>query len=190
MGSAEISTFLTWLAVERHVSASTQNQALSALLFLYTSVLGMEVGPLDQVTRARLPIRVPVVLSRDEVSRVLTQLTGTIWIIVAILYGAGLRIQDCLGLRVKDLDFDRQQIVVRRGKGQRDVRTMLPAVVRDRLKAHIEDVKRLHEREAWGEPCFRSRWQVSECVERVGLAVRLSSRADQSRSAVGSTIPI
>ena len=124
MGAAEISKFLTWLAVERHVSASTQNQALSALLFLYKDVLGIEVGRLDEVPRARLPIRVPVVLSREEVSSVLKQLTGKIWIIVVILYGAGLRIQDCLALRVKDIDFDRHQIVVRRGKGQKDVRTM------------------------------------------------------------------
>ena len=86
-----MSTFLTWLAVERHVSASTQNQALSALLFLYKDVLGIEVGRLAEVPRARLPIRVPVVLSRDEVSSVLKQLTSTIWIIVVILYGAGLR---------------------------------------------------------------------------------------------------
>jgi integrase len=113
------------------VSVSTQNQALSALLFLYKVVLGIEVGRLDEVPRARLPIRVPVVLSRDEVSSVLKQLTGKIWIIVVILYGAGLRIQDCLGLRVKDIDFDRHQIVVRRGKGQKDVRTMLPVAVRD-----------------------------------------------------------
>ena len=113
LGAAEISTFLTWLAVERHVSASTQNQALSALLFLYKVVLGIDVGPLDQVARARLPVRVPVVLSREEVSRVLAQLRGTSWIIAAILYGAGLRIQDCLGLRVKDLDLARRQIVIR-----------------------------------------------------------------------------
>jgi integron integrase len=146
MGAAEISKFLTWLAVERHVSASTQNQALSALLFLYKAVLGLEVGRLDQVPRARLPIRVPVVLSREEVSSVLKQLTGKIWIIVVILYGAGLRIQDCVALRVKDIDFDRHQIVVRRGKGQKDVRTMLPLSVRDRLQVHLE-VKRQHERD-------------------------------------------
>ena len=144
MGAAEISRFLTWLAVDRRVSASTQNQALSALLFLYKDVLGIEVGRLDQVPRARLPIRVPVVLSRDEVSSVLKQLTGKIWIIVVILYGAGLRIQDCLALRVKDIDFDRHQIIVRRGKGQKDVRTMLPVAVRDRLQAHLEEVRRQH----------------------------------------------
>jgi len=150
MGAAEISRFLTWLAVERHVSASTQNQALSALLFLYKDVLGIDIGPLGDVPRARLPVRVPVVLSREEVDRLLQQLTGTLWIIVVILYGAGLRITDCLSLRVKDIDFDRQQIVVRRGKGRKDVRTMLPVAVRDRLKAHLEKVKRQHERDLAG----------------------------------------
>ena len=114
LGTSEIAAFLTWLAVQQHVSASTQNQALSALLFLYKHVLGIEVGRIDHVPRARMPIRVPVVLSRDEVKRVMEQLTGTMWIIVVLLYGAGLRIQDCLELRVKDLDFDRHQIVVRR----------------------------------------------------------------------------
>ena len=129
------------------MSASTQNQALSALLFLYKAVLGMEIGAIAQVSRAKMPIRVPVVLSRDEVSRVLTELTGRIWIIVVILYGSGLRIQDCLELRVKDLDFDRHQIVVRRGKGQKDGRTMLPLAVRERLRAHLVEVKHRHERD-------------------------------------------
>ena len=147
MGAAQTSMFLTWLAVERHVSASTQNQALSALLFLYKDVLGIAVGRLAEVPRARLPIRVPVVLSRDEVGRVLKQLTGTIWVIVVLLYGAGLRIQDCLGLRVKDIDFDRHQIVLRRGQGQKDVRTMLPVAVRDRLSVHLEEVQSQHERD-------------------------------------------
>ena len=145
MGATEIFRFLTSLAVERQVSASTQNQALSALLFLYKHVLGTELGPLDHVPRARMPIRVPVVLSRDEVSKILKELTGKMWIIGVILYGAGLRIQDCLELRVKDIDFDRHQIVVRRGKGQKDVRTMLPVAVRERLQAHLGEVKRQHE---------------------------------------------
>ena len=94
-----------------------------------------------------MPIRVPVVLSRDEVGRILKELTGKVWIIGVMLYGAGLRIQDCLELRVKDINFDRHQIVVRRGKGQKDVRTMLPGVVRERLQAHLGDVKRQHERD-------------------------------------------
>ena len=170
MGAAEISKFLTWLAVERHVSASTQNQALSALLFLYKDVLGIEVGRLDEVPRARLPIRVPVVLSREEVSSVLKQLTGKIWIIVVILYGAGLRIQDCLALRVKDIDFDRHQIVVRRGKGQKDVRTMLPVAVRDRLQAHLEEVKRQHERD------LARGWDALSCRSRSIASIRTLQR--------------
>ena len=145
MGAPEISRFLTSLAVVRHVSASTQNQALSALMCLYKAVLGTEPGRIDQVPRARMPIRVPVVLSRDEVSRILKELTGKMWIIGVILYGAGLRVQDCLELRIKDIDFDRHQIVVRRGKGQKDVRTMLPVAARERLQAHLGEVKRQHE---------------------------------------------
>lgn len=144
LGAPEISTFLTWLAVRRHVSASTQNQALSALLFLYRHVLEMEVGAIGQVPRARVPDRLPVVLSRDEVAAVMKQVTGTVWVVVVLLYGAGLRIQECLELRVKDVDFDRHQIVVRRGKGQKDRRTMLPVAVRERLQAHLQAVKRQH----------------------------------------------
>ena len=147
MGAAEISAFLTWLAVRQHVSASTQNQALSALLFLYRHVLRMEVSAIEQVPRARVPARLPVVLSRDEVRSVLKRLTGTLWIIVALLYGAGLRLQECLELRVKDVDFDRHQLVVRRGKGQKDRRTMLPAMMEARLQAHLVEVKRQHERD-------------------------------------------
>ena len=147
MGATEIAQFLTWLAVERHVSASTHNQALSAVLFLYKHVLATELGPLDHVPRARMPIRVPVVLSRDEVSAVLKELDGTMWSIGVILYGAGRRIQDCLELRVKDLDFDRHQIVGRRAKGQKDVRTMLPVTVRERLPAHLGEVKGQHARD-------------------------------------------
>ena len=131
----------------RHYSHRTEEAYVHALLFLDKDVLGVEVGRLDDVPRARLPIRVPIVLSRDEVNSVLKQLTGKIWIIVVILSGAGLRIQDCLALRVKDIDFDRHQIVVRRGKGQKDVRTMLPVTVRDRLQAHLEEVKRQHKRD-------------------------------------------
>ena len=107
LGAAEISTFLTGLAVRQRMSASTQNQALSALLFLYRAVLGKEVGAIGQVPRARVPVRVPVVLSRDEVREVMQHLTGKDWIVGVLLYGAGLRVQECLELRVKDIDFDR-----------------------------------------------------------------------------------
>lgn len=145
LGAEKISAFLTGLAVQQQVSASTQNQALSALLFLYRVVLGIEVGAIGQVPRARVPTRVPVVLSRDEVAAVMKHLTGQVWVVVVLLYGSGLRIEECLELRVKDIDFDRHQIAVRRGKGQKDRRTMLPVAVRERMQAHLSVVKRQHE---------------------------------------------
>lgn len=147
LGAPEVSAFLEWLAVRQRVSASTQNQALCALLFLYREVLRHDIGTIQQVPRARTPPRLPVVLSRDEVGRILKPLTGVSWIIVALLYGAGLRLQDGLELCVKDVDFDLNQIVIRRGKGQKDRRTMLPALVKERLRAHLADVKQQHERD-------------------------------------------
>ena len=113
----EISAFLTWLAVERHVAASTQNQALSGVLFLYREVLRQDVGVVELLPRARMPSKVPVVLSPSEVRQVLDRLTGVPRIVAMLLYGAGLRLQECLELRVKDLDFERREITVRRGKG-------------------------------------------------------------------------
>jgi integron integrase len=147
MGAGEIAAFLTWLAVRQRVSASTQNQALSAVLFLYRDVLHADVGAIEHVPRARTPERVPVVLSRDEVRLVMKQLTGISWLVLALLYGAGLRLQECLELRVKDIDVDRYQIVVRRGKGQKDRRTMLPASITERLTAHLREAKEQHERD-------------------------------------------
>ncbi len=147
MGAAEINAFLTHLAVEGHVAASTQNQAFSALLFLYRH--GLEVGPgrIEGVIRARRPRRLPLVLTRTEVSRVLDQLDGTYRLIGRLLYGSGLRLLECLRLRVKDIDFGMHQIVVREGKGDKDRRTMLPrAVVRD-LGDHLERVRALHRRD-------------------------------------------
>ena len=147
MGAAEIVAFLSWLAVDRRVSASTQNQALSALVFLYGQVLGLDIGPIEHVPRARMPDKLPVVLSREEIGRLITHVDGTMWLIVALLYGTGLRLEECVELRVKDLDFDRNQIVVRRGKGQKDRVTMLPAAVKERLAAHLLTVTRQHQRD-------------------------------------------
>jgi integron integrase len=147
MGAPEISAFLTWLAVEQQLSASTQNQAFCAVLFLYRDVLQMEVGAIAPMPRARMPTRLPVVLSREEVRRVLERLSGAMWIVGTLLYGAGLRLQECLELRVKDVDFDLNQLLVRRGKGQKDRRTMLPGVVRDALGAHLGEVRTQHERD-------------------------------------------
>ena len=147
MGATELVGFLSWLAVDKQVSASTQNQALSAVLFLYKAVLGLDIGPIEHVPRARMPDRLPVVLSREELGQLMKHVDGTMWLIVALLYGTGVRLEECLELRIKDLDFDRNQIVVRRGKGQKDRVTMLPAGVKERLAAHVVTVKRQHERD-------------------------------------------
>src|SRR5215470_4572114 len=125
MGAQEVQQFLSHLAVAGHVAASTQSQALSALLFLYQQVLKQDIGWLDEVVRAKQPHRVPVVLTQDEVAAVLRHLSETTWIMASLLYGAGLRLMECIRLRVKDVDFAYNQIVVCDGKGHRDRVTML-----------------------------------------------------------------
>jgi len=145
LGAEEVTRFLSMLAETRRVSASTQNQALSALLFLYRHVLGVDLPWLEGLVHAKRPAHVPVVLSREEVARVLSQLSGAGWLMVALLYGSGLRLLECLQLRVKDVDFGRGEIVVRRGKGDRDRRTVLPAAVRRPLSSHLEHVRGQHE---------------------------------------------
>ncbi len=144
MGTKEISQFLTYLANDRKVSSSTQNQALNALLFLYKDVLNYEIG-LFEFTRAKLPQRVPVVLSKNEVHQILDNLSGIHWLIANILYGSGLRLLEALHLRVKDVDFEYKQIIVRRGKGQKDRRTMLPSRLFEPLKEQIDKRRILHE---------------------------------------------
>ncbi len=147
MGEAEVAHFLSSLAVRGKVSASTQNQALSALLFLYEAVLGRKLQWVDGLVRAKASPRVPVVLSRQEVRAVLDHLSGTTWLMATLLYGAGLRLMECARLRVKDLDFQRNEIVVRQGKGGRDRRTMLPAGLRPHLEAHLRKVYAQHRRD-------------------------------------------
>jgi integron integrase len=147
MGAAEINAFLTHLAVEGHVSASTQNQAFSALLFLYQKVLEIEPGRIAGVVRAKRPQRLPVVLTRDEVRQLLGRLEGTYRLMALLLYGAGLRLIECLRQRVKDVDWGQNQIVVRDGKGGKDRRTMLPQAVKRELAEHLRRVKALHERD-------------------------------------------
>src|SRR5215471_4670963 len=120
MGEAEIGRFLSRLATDSHVSASTQKQALNALLFLYHNVLDKKIGMIQGVVRAKRPRRLPVVLTKDEVKKVLGNLSGTPWLMAALLYGAGLRLMECCRLRVKDVDFSRNQIVIRAGKGDKD----------------------------------------------------------------------
>jgi len=144
MGVQEVEQFLSHLAVAGHVAASTQSQALSALLFLYQQVLKQDIGWLDDVVRAKKPHRIPVVLTQDEVKAVLAHLSGTTWIMATLLYGAGLRLLECLRLRVKDVDFTYNQIVVRDGKGRKDRVTMLPQQVKAPLQQHLHDVQQLH----------------------------------------------
>ena len=144
MGAAEVSRFLTSLAVDRGVAASTQNQALAAILFLYKDVLDRDPGWLDDVVRAKRPQRLPVVLTRQEVHNVLAALDGVSWIMGMLLYGSGLRLLECLRLRVQDVDFGRPELLVRGGKGDKDRVTMLPCAVVPRLSAHFERVCKLH----------------------------------------------
>ncbi|MGH7287562.1 MAG: integron integrase [Myxococcota bacterium] len=156
MGSLEVIAFLSDLAVRGQVSASTQNQALSALLFLYRVVLGRELQGLDGTVRAARPQRLPVVLSRDEVRRVLGELGGVHRLVATLLYGGGLRLLEALRLRVKDVDFDRSQLVLRDPKGGRDRAAPLPRVAEGPLRRHLAQVHRLHETDLaqgiWGPP--------------------------------------
>jgi integron integrase len=145
MGAPEVTKFLTSLAVDGRVAASTQNQALSALLFLYRDVLTVDLPWLDGVVRAKRPERLPVVLTRQEVRAVLQQLTGVPRLMAYLLYGAGLRVLECCRLRVQDLDFASNQITVRGGKGDKDRVTMLPAAVKGDLARHLTFVRAQHE---------------------------------------------
>ena len=145
MAEPEVNRYLTHLAVNGHVSASTQNQALAALLFLYDKVLNRPLGHLEDVIRARRPRRLPVVLTRDEVRSLLGCLKGTHHLIAVLLYGSGMRAMECLRLRVKDLNLDRNQITVRDGKGSKDRLTMLPMAIKRQLSKHLKHVKQLHD---------------------------------------------
>jgi integron integrase len=147
MAEAEIGQFLSSLATNSHVAASTQNQALNAILFLYREILNKEIGYVNGVVRAKRPHRLPVVLTRQEVRSILSCLNGTDWIMSMLLYGAGLRLMECLRLRVKDIDFANNQIIVRSGKGDKDRHTMLPAAVKESLTKHLDLIKRQHQRD-------------------------------------------
>ena len=144
MGAQEIEQFLSYLAVERNVAASTQNQALSAILFLYREVLTIKLPWLENVQRAKKPQRLPVVLTREQVYAILAQLDGTNHLMASLLYGAGLRLMECVRLRVKDIDFDYGQITVRDGKGQKDRVTMLPESLDTLLQNHLKQVQIIH----------------------------------------------
>jgi integron integrase len=144
MGADEIKAFLSHLAVNDRVSASTQNQALCALVFLYRRVLGVDLESLEGVERAKAPKRLPVVLTRGEVRSLLEKMTGVPQLVCRILYGAGLRLVECLSLRVKDLDFERNELTIRDGKGAKDRVSVLPTSCRTDLMGHLERVRQLH----------------------------------------------
>jgi integron integrase len=144
MGAPEVRRFLSSLATTGKVSASTQNQAFSALLFLYREVLHREINGLETVERAKRPVHVPLVLSYEEVAAILAQLRGVFWLMASLMYGTGLRLLECLSLRIKDVDFHRNEITVRDGKGLKDRVTLLPTKLRDPLRAHIARVQRVH----------------------------------------------
>jgi len=145
MGADEINAFLSWLAVTKNVAAATQNQALNALVFLYHQVLKTDPGDFGDVVRAKKPKRLPVVLSREEVVAVLLNLHGEEWLMANLLYGSGLRLMECLRLRVKDLDFSQGEVVIREGKGDKDRRSMLPQLLVEPLTKHLNKVKAIHE---------------------------------------------
>lgn len=145
MGEKEITEFLTHLAVRENVSSSTQNQALCALLFLYREVLQEDIGWLDDIERAKRSKRLPVVFTREEAKKILLRLEGTKWLMASLLYGTGLRLMECVRLRVKDVDFSYNHIVVREGKGDKDRITMLPESLKKPLQLQMSRVKEIHE---------------------------------------------
>lgn len=145
MGAEEVEAFLTHLAVERHVSASTQNQAKAALLFLYKEVLGIELPWLGEVIQAKRGERLPVVLTPGEVRALLAELNGPMWLVVSLLYGTGMRLLEGLRLRVKDVEFSRREIIVREGKGNKDRVTVLPENLILPLQEQLQRAKRLHD---------------------------------------------
>lgn len=147
LGTHELSQFLSFLAMDRNVAASTQNQALNAIVFLYKHVLNIPLGDFSQFERAKRPQNLPTVLTVNEVQRLIAYLTGENLIISSILYGSGLRLIECLRLRVQDIDFEQSVIVVRDGKGAKDRRTMLPNHVKQLLTCQIDRVKTIHEQD-------------------------------------------
>ncbi|WP_277726475.1 integron integrase [Pseudoxanthomonas sp. SE1] len=147
LGVAQVEAFLTELAVEGRVAASTQNQALSALLFLYREVLGLKLAWMDDVVRAKRPLRVPTVLSQSEVRALLAHMDGRMALLARLLYGSGMRLMEGVRVRVKDVDFARNEITVREGKGGKDRRTVLPASLVPALQAEVERVHVLHQQD-------------------------------------------
>ena len=198
LGAAEVTAFLNHLASERNVAAATQNQALSALLFLYKEVLQQPLPWLDALDRAKRPARLPTVLTQAEVRRLLDAMKGTRWLMASLRYGAGLRLTECLKLRVKDIDFGYRQIMVRDAKGAKDRVTMLPRSTVEPLKRQLAVAKAMHEADVAagvGEvgTAARAGAQVSPRALPVGVEVRISvaqavRRSAQRRAAPPSSI--
>jgi integrase len=189
MGEAEIRQFLSHLAVNLCVTSSTQTVALSALLFLYRDVLKQQLPFVDNIERAKPSRRLPVVFSREEAEAILAHLSGPYLLVASLLYGAGLRVMEALRLRVKDLDFDNNEITVRAGKGDKDRVTVLPQSLKyslDRTTAQNESTSsKRSERRVWSRLsslCPRS--QISECERRLGLAVRVCRDQEIYRSQI------
>lgn len=147
LGAEEIQRFLSYLAVEVQVSASSQNQALSAVLFLYKKVLGIDLPWMDDIVRAKRPVRVPIVMTRNEVVRVLECMHGNHWLMASLLYGSGLRLIECLSLRIQDIDFEYLQLVIRGGKGNKDRHTVLPKKLLSHLEHQMKYVRGLLRRD-------------------------------------------
>ena len=145
LGSKEVSQFFNYLSTQQNLAASSQNQALSALLFLYRQVLGVDISWMKNLVWAKKPKRIPTVLTPDEVRRLLENLSGIHWLLASLLYGSGLRLMEGLQLRIKDIDFGYKQILVRNGKGQRDRITLLPVKLIEPLKKQLVKVKKLHQ---------------------------------------------
>ena len=147
MGEKEISEYLSHLATDRKVAARTQNQALNAIVFLYKHVLRIDLGDFGHMERAKKPERLPTVMTKAEVNRVLATMSGTYGLMTKLIYGSGLRLMECVRLRVKDIDLDRSQVIIRDGKGMKDRMTMLPEQLRPFLLEHLGRVKTMHERD-------------------------------------------
>ena len=171
LGQLEINAFLSRLAVTENVSASTQNQALAAILFFFRNILGNPVDDFSDVIRAKKPKRLPVVMSRIEVKQLLAELTGEKRLAASLMYGTGLRLMECLELRVQDIDFEQNQVLVRNGKGGKDRITMLPASLKDSLQAHLQKVRSIHKKdlaEGWGRvpvPNALDKKYPNACIE-------------------------
>lgn len=144
LGKEEIQKFINYLAIERHVSSSTQNQALQGILYLYKNILNKDPGWINDLKHIKRVSHLPVVFSRGEAAAILKSLEGVVKLIVSLLYGTGMRLNECLGLRIKDIDFGMNQIIVRDGKGEKDRLTVLPQKLITQLESHIDKVKKLH----------------------------------------------